>query len=145
MEWIQKICDLNKIWAYLFCLVYSFFQPVGALILWLFLFVFIDLVTGVWASLIECHFMTSSGLRKTIVKFFFYFLTITLVEGIDKHMVCWGGMSKIVSAVLCGIELYSILENFYRITGHRSFKILTQFTVKKIEEKTGVCIDDRKS
>lgn len=142
MNYLEKVCDVNKVWVYMLCSICGFFQPVGVLILWLFIFVLVDLVTGIWASLVEGRFMTSEGLRKTITKLFFYFLTITLAEGLDKYMVCWGGLAKMISAILCGIEFYSVLENFYRITGHRSFKILTQFTIKKIQEKTGVDIEE---
>jgi phage-related holin len=143
MNYLEKICDLNKVWAYLACSLLTFLEPVGVLVLWLFIFVFVDLATGIIASLKEGKYMTSSGLRKTAEKFFYYFLSIFLVEGMDKYMIGWGEMTKIFSCLLCGVEFYSILENFYRITGHRSFKILTQFTIKKIEEHTGVKIDEK--
>lgn len=142
MDYLEKVFDVSKVWAYILCSIVAFFKPVGIFVLWLFIFTLIDLVIGVIASMREGKYMTSSGLRKTSEKFFYYFLTIFLIEGIDKYMVGWGGMAKIFAGILCVVEFYSILENFYRITGHRSFRILTQFTCKKIEEKIGIKIDE---
>lgn len=53
-------------------------------------------------------------------------------------------LAKIGCTLICGIELYSIFENCYRITGNEVFRVLTQFTVLKIKEKTGVNIDENK-
>ena len=139
-EYIVKICDINKIWAYMICSLYSFFEPVSSLLLWLFIFTFTDLITGVICALKNGKYITSEGLRKTIIKFTCYLLVVTLTNGISVYMLDWIDFTKFMTALLCGIELYSIFENLYIITGHRSFKILTQFTIKTLEEKTGINI-----
>lgn len=73
-----------------------------------------------------------------------YSMTISLLHGIDVDMLIIPvGLAKICSTLICGIELYSILENCYRITGNRVFKILTQFTLKKIEKETGVNLEQK--
>lgn len=136
---ISKIFDAQKIWAYLISGILGFFEPIGILLLWLFVFVFCDMVTGMIASSCEGKHITSKKWVKTIVKLFMYSMTISLLHGIDTDMMIISiGLAKICSTLICGIELYSILENFYRITGNKVFKILTQFTLKKIEEQTGV-------
>ena len=141
-EYIEKVCDVNKIWAYMICSIYSFMEPVSTLLFWLFIFVFTDLITGIICSLKNGKYMTSEGLRKTVIKLTCYLLAITLTNAISVYMLDWLDFTKFMAALLCGIELYSIFENFYKITGHRSFKILTQFTIKTIEEKTGVNISE---
>lgn len=140
--YFQKVCDINKIWAYAICSIYGFIEPVSTLLLWLFIFVFVDLISGIVVSLKNGKFVTSEGLRRTIIKLTCYLLAVTLTNGIGVYMLNWLDMTRFMAAILCGIELYSILENFYLITGHRSFKLLTQFTIKTIEEKTGVNISE---
>lgn len=140
---IEKICDINKVWAYMICSMYGFLSPVKYLLFWLFIFVLVDLITGVICSLKDGKYMTSEGLRKTIVKLVCYLLAITLTNGISVYMLEWADFTRFMTALLCGIELYSIFENFYIITGHRSFKILTQFTVRTLEKNTGVNIDEK--
>lgn len=139
---MSKIFDIHKLWAYLASSILAFFEPIGILLMWLFVFVMIDMVTGMIASSCEGKIITSKRWGKTIVKLFMYSTTISLLHGIDVDMLILPiGLAKICSTLICGIELYSILENFYRITGNKVFRILTQFTIKKIENETGVNIE----
>lgn len=142
---MPKIFDIHKIWSYIISSIIAFFEPIGALLLWLFVFVMIDMITGMIASSCEGKIITSKKWGKTIVKIFMYSTTISLLHGIDVDMLIFPiGLAKVCSTLICGIELYSILENFYRITGNSVFRILTQFTLKKIEDQTGVEIKHTK-
>ena len=143
---MEKIFDADKIWAYIITGSIAFFEPLWILMLWFLIFVACDTITGICASIKEREIISSNKLRKTIVKLMMYSMTIVLCHAIDTSMITLFdiGLAKFVSAIICGIELYSILENCYRITGSRVFKTLTQFTLKKVEEKTGVTIDDLK-
>ena len=88
--------------------------------------------------------MTSHKLQKTVTKFLLYSTSVFLLEGIDHYMITFAdlGLAKMGCTIICGIEFYSNLENCYRITGNRVFKVLTRFTLKKIEDTTGVKIED---
>lgn len=143
---MEKVFDADKFWAYIITGTIAFFEPLGILMLWFLVFVACDTITGICASIKEREIISSNKLRKTIVKLMMYSMTIVLCHAIDTSMITLVdiGLAKLVSAIICGIELYSILENCYRITGNRVFKTLTQFTLKKVEEKTGVTIDERK-
>jgi len=143
---MEKILDANKVWAYIIAGTIGFFEPLWILMLWFLIFVACDTITGVWASIVERKIITSNQLRKTIVKLFLYSMTIILCHAIDVSMIVFVelGLARIVSAIICGIELYSILENCYRITGNKVFKSLTQFTLKKIKDKTGVELEEDK-
>ena len=142
---MEKIFDADKIWAYIITGMIGFFEPLWVLMLWFLIFVACDTITGVWASVIERKIITSNQLRKTVVKMMMYSMTIVLCHAIDTSMIPFVDLSlaRITAAVISGIELYSILENCYRITGNRVFKTLTQFTLKKIKDKTGLEIDER--
>ena len=142
---MSKIFDIHKIWAYSISGVLAFFEPLWVLMLWFFIFVLCDMVTGISASIKERKIITSNKLSRTIKKLLMYTMVIVLVHAIDKDMlvVVDLGLAKICATIICGIELYSILENCYRITGNKVFKVLTQFTLKKIESETGVEIETK--
>jgi len=143
---MSKIFDLDKIWAYCITGTLSFFEPLWVLMLWFFIFVMCDMITGVSASIKERKIITSNKLSRTIRKLVMYSMAIVLVHAIDVEMITIVnlGLARICSAIICGIELYSILENCYRITGNEVFRILTQFTLKKIEDNTGAKLPKRK-
>lgn len=143
---MNKVFDIDKIWAYCITGTMAFFEPLWVLMLWFFIFVAVDMITGISASIKERQIIESNKLRKTIYKLFMYCTVIVLVHAIDTEMITLVnlGLARICSAIICGIELYSILENCYRITGNTVFKILTQFTLKKIEDETGVNLKEKK-
>ena len=141
----MKFFDLNKMWSYAITAIIGFLEPIGVLFLWLLIFIVVDMVTGIYASLIEGKIVTSSKLQKTVVKFVMYATAVFLLHGIDVYMITFTKLylARIGCTLICGIELYSIFENCYRVTGNVVFKILTQFTLKKIEQQTGVDIGDK--
>ena len=142
---MHKVLDLDKIWAYLITALMGFFEPIEILILWMLIFIISDMITGIHASLTEGGHIQSCKLQKTVHKFILYILTIILLEGLDKYLFDLMDLhlANIGATIICGIELYSILENCYRVTGNVVFRILTQFTLKKIGDETGVELDKK--
>ena len=142
---MHKVLDLDKIWAYLISALMGFFEPIEILILWMLIFILSDMITGIHASLREGQRIQSCKLQKTVHKFLLYTMTIILLEGLDKYLFDLMDLhlANIGATIICGIELYSILENCYRVTGNVVFKVLTQFTLNKIKDNTGVEIDDK--
>lgn len=140
----MKFLDLNKIWSYSITATISFLEPIGVLFLWLLIFIMVDFISGIYASLVEGKYITSHGMQKTVIKFVMYATSLFLLHGIDAYMITFTKLylARIGCTLICGIELYSIFENCFRITGNVVFKILTQFTLKKIEENTGVSKDE---
>lgn len=140
---MHKVLDLDKIWAYIITALMGFFEPLEILILWMLIFIISDMITGIHASLAEGGHIQSCKLQKTVHKFVLYTLTIILLEGLDKYLFDLMDLhlANIGATIICGIELYSILENCYRVTGNVVFKVLTQFTLKKIGDETGVELD----
>lgn len=140
---MHKVLDLDKIWAYVSAAIIGFLAPIQVLFLWLLIFIIVDLITGVCASWNEGKIITSHGLQRTVLKFINYATAIFLLHGIDVYMVVFAELylARIGCTIICGIELYSIFENMYRVTGNEVFKILTQFTKKKIKQETGVDVN----
>ena len=142
---MSKVFDLHKIWAYSITSILGFFEPLWVLMLWFFVFIGCDFITGISASIKERQIITSNKMSRSIKKLLMYSMVIVLVHAIDDDMLTFVnlGLARICATIICGIELYSILENCYRLTGNQVFKILTQFTLKKIEDNTGVNVIEK--
>ena len=142
---MDEVFDLHKVWAYSIASIIGFLEPLWVLMLWFFIFIACDFVTGISASIKERKIITSNKLSRTIKKLLMYSMVIVLVHAIDKDMIVWVdlGLARICATIICGIELYSILENCYRLTVNQVFKVLTQFTLKKIEGETGFNIKEK--
>ena len=136
---MDKVFDIHKIWAYSITSILAFFEPLWVLMLWFFIFIACDFITGISASIKERKIITSNKMSRTIKKLMMYSMVIVLVHAIDKDMIIWVdlGLARICATIICGIELYSILENCYRLTGNAVFKVLTQFVLKKTNDEIG--------
>lgn len=143
---MDKVLDIDKIWAYCLTSILAFLEPLWVLMLWFFIFIACDFITGISASIKENKEITSNKMSRTIKKLLMYTMVIVLVHAIDKDMLVIVdlGLAKICATIICGIELFSIFENCYRLTGNYVFKVLTQFTLKKIKDETGVDIEEKK-
>lgn len=142
---MHKIFDIDKIWAYIASSLIAFFEPIEVLVLWMLIFIISDMITGIHASLTEGGHIQSCKLQRTVHKFLLYAMTIVLLEGLDRYLFDLMDLhlANIGATIICGIELWSIMENCYRITGNRVFKILISFTLKKIKDETGVEVDNK--
>lgn len=141
---MTKLLDIDKVWAYAIASILGFFEPLWVLILWFFIFIMADFITGIYAALIEGKLITSNKMRRTVGKFISYATAIILLHGIDSYMLPFEALylARIGATIICGIELHSIFENLYRATGNEVFLILTQFTLHKLEKHTGVKADE---
>lgn len=142
----MKYFETNRLWSYIISAIIGFIEPIWVLIFWSLIFILVDMVTGIYASIVERKLITSHKLQRTVVKFLMYSTSVILLHGLDTYMLTFMecGLAKIGCALICGIELYSVFENCYRITKNPVFKVLTQFTLGKIEDKTGVKIKRKK-
>lgn len=141
----MKFLDLHRIWSYLIASILGFLEPIGVLILWMLIFIMSDMATGIYAAFCKGDKITSHKMQRTVVKFLMYTSSIMLLEGLDIYMITFADLqlARIGATIICGIELYSIFENCYKATGNVVFKILTQFTSKKIKEVTDTDIGDK--
>jgi len=142
----MKYLDLDRIWAYIGAALIGFFEPIYVVLLWMLIFVVADMVSGMYAALKSGDNLKSSEMQRTIIKLNMYATSVILLHGLDTYMLtimdC--GLARAGATIICGIELYSILENFYRATGNVVFKTLTTFTLGKIKEKTGVDVNGKR-
>jgi len=103
------------------------FMPIKATLITVMVLTVADLITGIMASRKEGKKITSSGLKRTIIKTTVYELVVMLGFLTERFMV---GDSIPVVKVLAGFigltELKSVLENIERISGMPIIKLLIE-------------------
>ena len=103
------------------------FMPIKATLVTVMVLTIADLITGIMASRKEGKKITSSGLKRTIIKTTVYELVVMLGFLTERYMV---GDSIPVVKVLAGFigltELKSVLENIERISGMPIIKLLIE-------------------
>ena len=140
----MKYFDIHRLWSYLIASIIGFLEPIGITILWMLIFILADMASGIYAAFCKGDRITSHKMQRTVVKFLMYAGAIVLLEGFDVYLVTFASLNlaQIGATIICGIELYSIFENCYKATGNIVFKVLTQFTSRKIKDATDIDIKD---
>ena len=123
-------------------LVWGFTQEIHGAVLGLFILLCIDTVTGFIAAPHRGQMRTSRGLGRFIQKIITYSIAVFSAFVAEKltfpsyahgvELAFW------VALAIDGVELLSIFENLYDITGLRVFQFLTQLSFRKISEKIGM-------
>jgi len=119
---IHLAAKIKTYFSQLLILFFAFVAPIKALLFLCGLVIFADLVLGVMKSKKQGKKITSKGLYETVRKMFiyqltiisFYFMDITLLgEFISVFIDIPLFLTKIVTAGLVSVEVFSIHENIY--------------------------------
>jgi phage-related holin len=107
-------------------LVAAFLAPIATVIFSVMFLIFVDLITGILASLKEKQRITSSAMSRTIAKTFVYCTTIIVTYVVHKYLLVGFDFpaESIVSGFIALTEVKSILENMDRISNHTFLKDL---------------------
>lgn len=133
--------------------IIGFFAPVGNLILMVIEFIFVDFFIGIWASrarakkagrLSEWGFESLKAWR-TIWKLVFAVIGIVLAYHLDELVLSFVDLhlARIFCGFICGVELWSFLENAACISNHPVFRWLSKYMGKKVRD-AGVDIESFK-
>lgn len=111
----------------LFVSVALVFMPIKATLITVMVLTVADLISGIMASRKEGKKITSSGLKRTIIKTTVYELVVMLGFLTERYMI---GDALPVVKILAGFigltELKSVLENIERISGMPIIKMLIE-------------------
>lgn len=103
------------------------FAPVKATLITVMVLTVVDLISGIMASRKEGKKITSSGLKRTIIKTTVYELVIMLGFLTEQYMT---GDAVPVVKILAGFigitELKSVMENLERISGMPMVRLLIE-------------------
>lgn len=124
----------------------SFTADVHNAMIGLLICILADTITGFWAAPYRGQIRESARLSKFVKKIISYFAA-GLVVLVAEKMVFPSYMldmelTRLVFMSCALLEVYSVFENLGDITGLRIFKIITQFSVKKIGEKIGLDVSE---
>lgn len=119
--------------------------PIAPLIASAMLFVTIDFITGVLASRTEAHRagqvwrLESRKAWRTVTKAGFVALAIVMMWIIDSTILGFMhlNIANIFTGFVCGVELWSFVENAARISGAPIFEWISRWLKRKIGKEVG--------
>ena len=123
----------------------ALFAPIKPLILCALSFILVDFVTGVLASRCEAKqrgkkwFFSSHEAWRTIRKAGFVLLTIAMAWLIEWCILDFItlNLTRILTGAICGVEMWSFLENASVLSDAKLFAWLRNFVKRTVENKIG--------
>lgn len=128
----------------------ALFAPIKPLILCALSFILVDFVTGVIASRCEAKqrgeqwYFSSHEAWRTIRKAGFVLLTISmswLIEWCILDFVTLN-LTRILTGAICGVEMWSFLENASVLSDAKLFEWLRNYVKRKVEKEIGKYEDE---
>ena len=128
----------------------ALFAPIKPLILCALSFILIDFVTGIVASRCEAKqrderwYFSSHEAWRTIRKAGFVLLTISmcwLIEWCILDFVTLN-LTRIITGAICGVEMWSFLENASVLSDAKVFEWLRNYVKRKVEKEIGEYEDE---
>ena len=128
----------------------ALFSPIQSVVICAMVFIAIDFVTGVLASHCEAKrkgekwFFSSHEAWRTIRKAGFVLLTITmswLIESCILNFITLN-LTRIIAGAICGVEMWSFLENASVLSDARIFEWLRNYVKRKVEKEIGKYEED---
>lgn len=120
----------------------SFTADVHNAMIGLLICILADTITGFWAAPYRGQIRESARLSRFVKKIISYFSAGLLVLVAEKMIfpsyMLDMELTRLVFMSCALLEVYSVFENLGDITGLRIFKIITQFSLRKISEKVGM-------
>lgn len=105
------------------------------IVITMFILVFLDLITGLWAAAATHTKIESRILRKTVTKLLAYISLIICCALVDDIITDMFHLVAAVGGFISVIEIISLVENFGLITGNDIMEKLKDFLSNKIFKK----------
>ena len=125
--------------------VAALFAPIRPVVLCALSFILIDFVTGVIASRCEAKrrsekwYFSSHEAWRTIRKAGFVLLTIAMSWMIESCVLNFVtlNLTRIIAGAICGVEMWSFLENASVLSDAKLFAWLRNYVKRKVENEIG--------
>lgn len=122
---------INNYFSKLTIFALAFFSPIsGAMIAVLFLLA-IDFITGIWAAKKRKVPVTSHKMWPSVTKFILYCLAIISGHLVEQYLCKDIPFVRVATGLIATIEITSIWENIYKITGLNLIKALKDYLPRK--------------
>lgn len=127
----------------------SLFSPVTPLVLCALIFVMIDFVMGILAGRKRAArqhkdwYFSSDKAWKTVIKLTCIVVGIGMCHLIDTQIIDFMNLhlAKLFTGMVCGIEMWSYLENAIEISDAPVFRSLQKYVGKKMKDEVGIDIE----
>lgn len=128
----------------------SLFAPVTPLVLCALAFVMIDFVMGILAGRKRAArqhkdwYFSSDKAWKTVIKLTCIVVGIGMCHLIDTQIIDFMNLhlAKLFTGMVCGIEMWSYLENAMEISDAPVFRSLQKYVGKKMKDEVGIDIEN---
>lgn len=114
MKHLESIYAWTLKLASMFLLVLA---PIHPVLLAVSALIILDMVTGIWAAVKRKEKITSTNLKKTIVKTFLYQCSIIFAWLMETQLLDGVPVLKVVTGIIAVTEGKSFFENVHAITG----------------------------
>ena len=123
----------------------ALFAPIKPIVLCALAFILVDFVTGVAASRCEAKqrgevwYFSSHEAWHTIHKAGFVLLTIAMSWLIEYCVLDFIrlNLTRIIAGAICGVEMWSFLENASVLSDAKLFRWLRNYVKRKVENEMG--------
>lgn len=128
-NYVHSVADsfsIGGLFKSLLLLIAAFLAPISTVIFAVMFLIFVDMVTGIFASIKEKQRITSSAMSRTVAKTFVYCTTIIVTYVVHKYLLVGFDfpVESIVSGFIALTEMKSILENMDRVSNQSVLKDL---------------------
>lgn len=144
---IISVTSLQSFFTKIAILLIAYFTPVAEMINIMLIFLTVDTISGIWASVKIGNKFKSYRLRKTVYKFIWYTVSVMLAWMMEHTFkIEWSNLASITAGFICFVELKSVFENISVITGDPVFlRIIKIFKKKGSETIQEISEDDKNS
>ena len=123
----------------------AIFAPIREVVICALLFILVDFVTGILASRAEAKgrgerwYFSSHEAWRTIRKAGFVLLTISMSWLIEWCILDFMtlNLTRILTGAICGVEMWSFLENASVLSDTKLFEWLRNYVKRKVEREIG--------
>ncbi len=121
----------------------ALFSPITSLVWCVVVFIAVDFVTGVMASRARARregkewFFRSHYAWRTVYKLGFTIIAIGMAWLIDECIMTFVTihLARLVTGFVCGVEMWSFLENAAQVSDAPIFRWLQKYVYQKVKEK----------
>ena len=108
-----------------------FFAPINSILISVGVLVSIDFIFGIMSARKRGEAITSKRMRDTVIKALVYQSAIVVGHMVELHLMDILPLVKVISGFIAMVELKSLSESYFTLTGLRFMDAINQYLNKK--------------
>ena len=120
----------------------AYFAPIKPILVITAVALFADFISGLWVAYKRGDGWTSRKAWRTVSKILCAYSIIMLCYGYEQaFQIELFSPARTIAGVICAFEMWSILENFAKVTKHPMFLFIKKMMEDRIEKELFVNLD----